>query len=61
MIDNICTKENPFKEGTEGRWKHPDAECIGEDYGKGGSVADGDFEKYKCPYCGKIFWVELPN
>lgn len=44
-----------------GRWQHPDAIEIDEDYGKAGGVADGDYVKYECPNCGKIFKVELPN
>lgn len=58
---NICTKENPFKEGMAGGWEHPDAVEIEEDYGKGGGVADGDYIKYQCPNCGKTFKEELPN
>lgn len=58
---NICTKESPYKEGMEGRWSHPDAVEIDEDYGRRGGVADGDYIKYECPYCSKKFWVELPN
>lgn len=65
----VCTKENPFVDvpvahigGYEKiRWSHPDAVEIGEDYGKGGGVADGDYVTYKCPNCGKVFTVELPN
>lgn len=57
----ICTKENPYKEGDKGRWEHPDAVEIAEDYGRGGGVADGDFIQYECPHCKKKFWVELPN
>jgi hypothetical protein len=61
MDRQTCTKENPFNEGMPGQWEHPDAEYLDDDYGKGGGVADGDYEKYKCPNCGKIFRVELPN
>lgn len=58
---NICTKETPFVEGMSGRWEHPDAVVIAEDYGKGGGVADGDYIQYECPNCKKKFWEELPN
>lgn len=58
---NICTADSPWAKEKTGRWQHPDAIEIGEDYGRGGGVADGDYEQYKCPNCGKTFWVELPN
>lgn len=58
---NTCTKEAPYKPGMPGRWQHPDAVLVGEDFGKGGGVADGDYEDYRCPNCGKEFSVELPN
>jgi hypothetical protein len=58
---HICTAEKPYQEGMPGRWEHPDAVEIDEDYGKGGGVADGDFIKYQCPHCKKSFWEELPN
>lgn len=60
-MSKICTKETPFFEGAPGRWQHPDAVEISEDYGKGGGVADGDYVQYECPICKKKFWVELPN
>lgn len=56
-----CTPRNIFTKEKGGKWVHPDAEEIEEDYGKGGGVADGDFVKYKCPYCGHEWWEELPN
>lgn len=57
-----CTAERPYQSGLKAsRWEHPDAEEIGEDYGKGGGVADGDFVKYRCPHCGHEWWEELPN
>ena len=61
MERQICTKENPWNKEQQGRWQHPDAIEIDEDYGKGGGVADGDFVQYYCPNCNKKFWVELPN
>lgn len=57
----VCTKENPMPKDAPGRWQHPDAKEIAEDYSKGGGVADGDFVQYECPNCGKKFWEELPN
>ena len=57
----ICTKENPYKPGDPGRWQHPDAVYVDDDYGKGGGVADGDYEIYRCPNCDKKIYVELPN
>lgn len=54
-----CTKEQPFKEGDDGFWQHPDAELLYED--DGGLSGGGDYERYACPNCGKHFWVELPD
>lgn len=56
-----CTAENLYAPEKGGKWYHPDAEEIEEDYGRGGGVADGDFVKYKCPHCGHSWWEELPN
>ena len=56
-----CTKDDPMPIGDTGRWRHPDAVYEDDDYGKGGGVADGDYEIYRCPYCGKKIYVELPN
>lgn len=61
MEKQQCTAEDPFSMEKDGNWYHPDAQEIGEDYGKGGGVADGDFVKYKCPHCGYTWWEELPN
>lgn len=61
MERQICTAENPYAIEKGGKWQHPDAIEIDEDYGKGGGVADGDFVQYECPHCKKKFWVELPN
>ena len=58
---NICTKDRPYVPEAGGRWQHPDAAEIDEDYGIGGGVADGDYIQYSCPNCGLKFWVELPN
>ena len=55
-----CTKENPYTKEKGGRWQHPDAIEIDEDYGRGG-VADGDFIQYECPHYHMKFWEELPN
>lgn len=59
----LCNGENPMpKDKPKGsRWTHPDAKSIDEDYGRGGGVADGDFEKYECPHCKHSWWTELPN
>lgn len=61
MERSICTKENPMPVGSKERWEHPDAIYQGDDYGRGGGVADGDYEIYICPNCDKKFYVELPN
>lgn len=58
---NICTEEHPYTPDSEGSWQHPKAKMISEDYGRGGGVADGDYETYECPICKKKFTVELPN
>lgn len=57
----ICTAENPYDNSKGGRWAHPDADEVGEDYGPGGGVADGDYTEYKCPHCGHKWKEELPN
>lgn len=61
MERQTCSLENPYTPEKGGRWDHPDAIEINEDYGKGGGVADGDYIEYKCPICAHCFWVELPN
>ena len=56
MEENICTIENPYKEGKKGRWQHPDAKEIKEydlDY--------STYVRYKCPICGLEFECELPD
>jgi len=59
----LCTATSPMpnERPYKSRWIHPDAICVDEDYGKGGGVADGDYEKYECPNCKHRYWVELPN
>lgn len=54
-----CTRDAPMPKGDKGRWLHPDAKCVYEEYGalSGG----GDYERYRCPNCGLAFWVELPD
>lgn len=61
MERQICTADHPWSAKETGRWQHPDAIEIDEDYGKGGGVADGDYIQYECPNCKKKFWCELPN
>ena len=65
MEERVCSPAAPFDKGNPDhgkfRWEHPDAILVLEDYGKGGGVADGDFEKYRCPNCGHSWWEELPN
>lgn len=58
---NICTPSHPYTKGDPGRWEHPSAEVIEEDYSIKGGVADGDFILYKCPFCQHTWWEELPN
>ena len=59
----LCNAAHPMPQQrpSNSRWTHPDAEEIGEDYGKGGGVADGDYVQYRCPHCQHKWWVELPN
>ena len=54
---NTCTKESPMPKDDNGRWIHPDAVEISTDY----ESAYGSYDEYKCPHCGKRFWVELPD
>lgn len=59
MERKTCSKDNPMPYNATGKWQHPDAELIDEEYG---SLSDGgSYEKYKCPNCGKIFKVSLPD
>lgn len=52
----ICTKSDPWTP-EKGRAIHPDAEYVSDrDFG-GGEYC----EQYKCPNCGKYFYVELPQ
>ena len=59
----LCNAAHPMPQQrpSKSRWTHPDAEEIGEDYGKCGGVADGDYVQYRCPHCQYKWWVELPN
>ncbi len=52
-----CTSLNPMPPDEKGRWQHPDAVQIDDDYGS----AYGTYERYECPNCRKRFWVELPD
>lgn len=54
-----CTKETPFVEGASGQWEHPQAEYLSDEYN--GLTGGGDYEKYKCPICGKVFYETLPD
>lgn len=59
----LCTAEAPMPviRPENSRWTHPDAIAEYEDYGKGGGVADGDYERMECPHCKHRWWSELPN
>jgi hypothetical protein len=59
MSYQTCTKEAPMPPNAPGRWAHPDADLVLEEYN--GLSGGGDYEKYECPHCGKRFWVELPD
>ena len=51
----ICTREDPYtKEKAKGcrPVQHPDAEFIS---------SEPNYDTYKCPYCGKVFNVSLPD
>lgn len=52
-----CTAEAPMPANYTGKWMHPDAVMIAEDYGS----AYGTYERYECPHCKHRFWVELPD
>lgn len=53
----ICTAADPWTPEKARAALHPDA-VQGEDRDFGG----GEYcEKYRCPHCGKSFYVELPQ
>jgi hypothetical protein len=57
----VCTAADPWDRSKEPdrkvRVSHPDADYLSDrDYG-GGEYC----ESYKCPHCGKVFEVELPQ
>lgn len=53
-----CTKDNP-SDGESYRWYHPDAVTVEEYYDK--SDHHDDYERMKCPHCGLVFEVTIPN
>lgn len=54
---HICTKEDPWSPEKSKTAIHPDADYLGDrDFG-GGEYC----EQYRCPHCGKSFYVELPQ
>lgn len=54
---HICTADDPWTPEKGKRAIHPDA-VSGEDRDFGG----GEYcVSYKCPHCGKNFYVELPQ
>lgn len=56
-----CNTEHPMPKNADGRWVHENVEEVGEDYGQGGGVTDGDYVKNCCKDCGFTWWQELPN
>ena len=53
----VCTAANPWTEENGARAIHPDAKYLEDrDFGLGVYC-----EKYECPHCGKVFYVELPQ
>lgn len=54
---SVCTADAPMPKGDKGRWLHPDAIEIENDYGS----AYGSYDRYECPHCTLRFWVELPD
>ena len=52
-----CTPEHPYAPGGPGRWFHPDAQEIEQSSG----WPSGDVVTYRCPNCGHVFDVELPQ
>lgn len=55
---NQCTKENPWRPDWKGRTEHADAVPDGS---QAGGWPGGDTQDYRCPNCGKLFTVELPQ
>ncbi len=51
----ICSKENPMLNNSDGRWAHPEAKIVYsvDDDGRSG----GNFTRYKCPCCEHTFEV----
>jgi len=45
--------------GDNGRWQHPDAKHLFDEYGSLGE--GGSYARYECPNCGLRFWVTLPD
>jgi len=50
-----CTEENPYH--GDGYSEHPDAEEIAYR----NVYPGGDIVTYKCPWCGTVFEVEMPQ
>lgn len=57
MVPFICSKDVPWNAEKHGpRAQHPDAVYLDEEHYWGES-----YEKYRCPWCGLTFKVELPQ
>jgi hypothetical protein len=53
----ICTPEHPWVKGELGWWLHPEAVYVRQD----DYFMDPSEEIYKCPICGLVFHVEMPE
>lgn len=53
--ETICTKAEPNREAN----RHPDAKYVVDEYGS--LASGGSYEIYKCPNCGRRFYVQLPD
>jgi len=55
---HICTAEDPWTPERGNRSVHPDARETGP---QRDGYPGGDWVTYKCPHCGRLFDVELPQ
>lgn len=52
-LREVCTKQNPWEQGSAGFWQHPDARETKHD-------SDSTLEYY-CPNCNQTWREEMPD